>query len=63
LVHINTINIILNYKRILYMEIAYTNYFVSNLNIYIGKTLILDFGALFTYLSTNKRLYYNSGLF
>jgi len=62
-VHINIINITLNYKCILYIEVIYTNYFTSNLNIYVGKTPVLDFGALFTYLFINKRLYYNSGLF
>jgi len=56
-------NIALSYKHILYTEVAYTNCLVSSLNTYIGKTLILNFSALFTYLFINKRLYYNRGLF
>jgi len=63
LVHINIVNITLNYKCILYIEVAYINYLTSSLNIYINKTPVLDFGILFTYLSINKKLYYNSGLF
>jgi len=55
-------NIALNYKRILYMEIAYTNYFASSLNIYVNKTPISSFGILFIYLFINKKLYYNSSL-
>jgi len=60
---INIINIALNYKHTLYTEIAYTNCLVSNLNIYIRKTLVPNFSVLFAYPSINKRLYYNSGLF
>ena len=56
-------NIALNYKRILYMEIAYTNYFASSLNIYVNKTPISSFGILFIYLFINKKLYYISSLF
>jgi len=44
------------------MEVACTNCFANSLNIYIGKTPVPSFGALFTYLSINKKLYYNSGL-
>ena len=45
------------------MEVAYTNCFTSSLNIYIGKTLVFNFSALFSYLSTDKKPYYNSSLF
>jgi len=59
---INIINIILSYKHTLYTEIAYINYFINSLNIYTSKTPVLNFGILFTHLSINKKLYYNSGL-
>ena len=58
----NTIYITLNYRRISCIEVAYTNYLISSLNIYIGKTLVLNFGALSSYLSADKKPYYNSGL-
>ena len=58
----NIINTALSYKRTLYTEVAYTNYLTSSLNIFIGKTLVPSFSALFTYLSIDRRLYYNSGL-
>jgi len=61
-VHTNIINIALNYKYTLYIKVAHTNCLASNLNIYIGKTLVPNFGILFTYLFVNKKLYYNSGL-
>ena len=59
----NVINIILNYKYILYTEVAYTNYLASNLNIFIDKTSVPSFNILFIYLFIKKRLYYNSSLF
>jgi len=62
LVYTNIINIILNYKHTLYTEVVYTNYLASSLNTYTGKTLVLDFGALFAYLFINKKPYYNGGL-
>jgi len=46
---INAINITLNYKHILYIEVAHINCFASSLNIYTGKTPVPGFGALFTY--------------
>jgi len=61
-VQTDIINITLNYKHTLYIEIAYTNYFTSNLNIFINKTLVPSSSTLFTYLSINKKPYYNSGL-
>jgi len=60
--HINIINIALSYKHTLYTEVAYTNYFINSLNIYISKTLVPNFGALFAHLSINKKLYYNNDL-
>ena len=59
----NAINTTLSYKRILRTEVAYTNYLTSSLNIFIDKTLVPSFSTLFTYLSINRKLYYNSSLF
>ena len=53
----------LNYRHILYTEVAYTNYLAGSLNIYIGKTLVPNSGALFSHPSADKKLYYNSSLF
>jgi len=61
-VHTYIISIALSYKRILYTEVARTNYLASSLSIYIGKTPVPGFGILFTYLSINGKLYYNSSL-
>ena len=60
--HTNIINAALSYKRTLYIEVAYTNCLASSLNTFIDKTLVPSFGALFTYLSIDRKLYYNSGL-
>ena len=60
--HTNIINTTLSYKRTLYIEVAYTNYLTSSLNIFIDKTLVPSFSALFTYPSIDRKLYYNSGL-
>ena len=57
------IYITLSYRHILYIEVAHTNYLASSLNIYIGKTLVSNSSALSSYLSANKKLYYNSSLF
>ena len=45
------------------MEVAYTNYLTSSLNIYAGKTLVFNFSTPSSHPSANKKLYYNSGLF
>ena len=60
--HTYIISIALSYKRIIYIEVAYTNYLTSSLNILIDKTLVPSFSALFTYPSIDKKLYYNSSL-
>ena len=60
--HTNIINTTLSYKRILYIEVAYTNCLTSSLNIFIDKTLVPSFSTLFTYLSIDRKLYYNSSL-
>jgi len=57
-----TISIALSYKRILYIEITYTNCLINNLNTFASKTPVFNSSALFIYLSINKKLYYNSGL-
>jgi hypothetical protein len=61
-VYTNIINTTLSYKRIPRTEVAYTNYLTSSLNIFIDKTLVPSFSALFTYLSIDRKLYYNSSL-
>ena len=58
----NIINTALSYKRTPRTEVAYTNYLTSSLNIFIDKTLVPSFSALFTYLSIDRKLYYNSSL-
>ena len=57
------IYIALNYKHILRMEVAHTNYLAGSLNIYIGKTSVLDFSALSNHPSIDRKPYYSSGLF
>ena len=52
----NIIYITLSYRRILYTKIAYIKYFTSSLNIYIGKTLVLNFSTLSNHPSTDKKL-------
>jgi hypothetical protein len=61
-VYTYTIHIALNCKRTPYTDVAYTSYFASSLNIFIDKTLVPSSSALFTYLSIDKKLYYNSSL-
>ena len=56
------IYITLNYKRTLYIEVAYTSYLASSLNIFIGKTPVPSSGVLFTRPFIDGKLYYNSGL-
>ena len=59
----NIIYVALNYRRILYIKVAHTNYFTSSLNIYAGKTLVFNSSTLSSHLSVNKKPYYNSSLF
>ena len=63
MVYTDIIYITLNYRRILYIEVVYTNYLAGSLNIYISKTLVFNFSTLSSHLSADKKLYYNSGLF
>ena len=62
LVYTDIINVALNYKCILYIKVAYINYLVGSLNIFIGKTLVFSFGIPFARLFIGGKLYYNSGL-
>ena len=59
----NIIYIALNYRHTLYIKVAYTNCLTGSLNIYIGKTPVPNFGTLFSHLSADRKLYYNSSLF
>jgi hypothetical protein len=61
-VHTSVINTALSYKRTLRIEVAYTNYLTSSLDIFADKTLVPSFSALFTYLSIDRKLYYNGSL-
>ena len=58
----NIIYITLSYKYTLYIGVAYTNYLISSLNIFIGKTLVPSSSVPFTYLSIGRKPYYNSSL-
>ena len=55
-------SITLSYKHIPRIEVAYTNYLTSSLDIYIDKTLVSNFGALFTHPFVDRRLYYSGSL-
>ena len=59
----NIIYIALSYKRTPRTEVAYTNCLISSLNISIGKTLVPSSSVPFTYLSIDRKPYYNSSLF
>ena len=59
----NIIYIALSYRRTLYTEVTYTNYFAGSSNIYIGKTLVPDFSTPFSHLFAGKKPYYNNSLF
>ena len=58
----NIIYITLSYKRTPRIEVAYTNYLISSLNISVGRTLVPSSSVLFTYLSIGRKQYYNSSL-
>ena len=63
MVYTDIIYIALSYRRILYIEVAYTNCLAGSLNIYTGKTLVFNSSTLSSYPSVDKKLYYNSSLF
>jgi hypothetical protein len=56
-------NTTLSYKRIPRTEVAYTNYLAGSLNIFVDKTPVPSFSALFAYPSIDRKLYYNGSLF
>ena len=56
------INVSLSYRRIPRTEVAYTSYLTSSLGIFIGRIPVPSSNVLFTYLSTDKKPYYSSGL-
>ena len=58
----DTIYVALSYKHTLYIEVTHTNYLAGSLNIYIGKTPVLNSSAPSSYLSADKKPYYNSSL-
>jgi len=62
-VRTNIIYITLSYKRTPRIGVAHTNYLTSSLNIFIGKTPVPSSSILFTYLSIDRKPYYNSSLF
>jgi len=61
-VHTNIINTTLSYKRTPYIEVAYTNYLTSSLNIFADKTLVPSSSVLFTHPFIDRKLYYNNSL-
>jgi hypothetical protein len=61
-VHTNITNAALSYKRIPCTEVAYTNCLTNSLNIFVDKTPVPSSGTLFTYLSIDRKPYYNSSL-
>ena len=52
----NTIYIILNYRRTLYIKVAHTNCLTGSLNIYTGKTPVSNFSAPSDHLSADRKL-------
>ena len=58
----NIIYITLSCKYTPHIEVAYTNYLTSSLNISIIKTLVPSSNVLFTYSSISRKPYYNSSL-
>jgi hypothetical protein len=62
LVYTSITNTTSSYKRTPRIEVAYTNYLASSLDIFIDKTPVPSFSALFAYPSIDRKLYYNSSL-
>ena len=58
----HTINISLSYRRIPRTEVAYTSYLTSSLDTFAGRIPVPSSNVPFTYLSTDKKPYYNGGL-
>ena len=62
MVQTNIINIALSYKYTPRIEVAYTNYLASSLNIFINKTPVSGSSVLFTHLFIDKKPYYSGSL-
>ena len=62
LVYTYVISVTLSYKHIPRIEVAYTNCLAGSLDIYIGRTPVPDFGALFAHLFVDGRPYYSGSL-
>ena len=60
--HTYITSITLSYRRIPRTEVAYTNYLISSLNIFVGKTLVPSSNVPFTYPSIDKKPYYSGSL-
>ena len=56
------INVTLSYRRIPRTEVAYTSYLTSNLDIFVGRTLVPSSNVPFTHPSTDKKPYYSGSL-
>ena len=54
------INVSLSYRRIPRTEVAYTSYLTSSLGIFAGRIPVPSSNVPFTYLSADKKPYYNS---
>ena len=63
MVYTNIIHVALSYRCTLRIEVVYTNYLASSLNIYTGKTLVFNFSTPSSHPSMDKKSYYNGGLF
>ena len=63
MVYTYVISAALSYKYIPRIKVAYTNCLTSSLNIYIDKTLVPNFGALFAHPFIDRRPYYSGSLF
>jgi hypothetical protein len=63
LIYTDIIYIALSYKRILYTETAYTNYFASSLSTFMGKTLVSNSSTPSDHPFISGKLYYSSNLF
>ena len=63
MVHTDAIYITLNYKHTPHTKVAHTNYFISSLNIFIGKTPVSNFNIPFIHPSASRKPYYSSNLF
>jgi len=61
-VQTNIIYIVLSYKRTPRIKVARTNCLTNSLNIFVDTTPVPNSGILFTYLSVDRKLYYNNSL-